>query len=115
MIRLRAWGLAAVAAVGTTMPVLAADPPPQPTTLYTKLFGPAKPKQPGPPTRSGPATSLRPPTTDMLPADILAAAVQAEQEAWSRRMDVCLRLRQVGIDTNNEQLIRQADELERQA
>lgn len=116
MMRFRAWGLSAFAAAGMAMPAVAADPPPQPTTLASKLFGPAKPKPVGPAERSGPGTSLRPPTvTAPLGADVLAAAVQAEQEAWSRRMDVCLKLRQVGIDTNNDSLVRQADDLERQA
>jgi hypothetical protein len=116
MSRFRAWGLAAVATVGAGVPAVAADPPPRQTTLYDKMFGPAKPKQPGPTARSGPVSGALPSAADgAMTPDVLAAAVQAEQEAWTRRMDVCLKIRQVGIETNDDALVRQADELERQA
>ena len=114
MHRLRAWGLSAVlAGVGT--PALAADPPP-PNTLANKLFGPKKPKPAGPTVGSAPVAAMKPPAASAtLAPDTLAAAVQAEQEAWSRRMDVILNLRKVAFDTNNDALGKQADDLERQA
>jgi hypothetical protein len=119
MIRFRAWGLSAAVAVGAGAPAIAADPPPgQPaptqTTLAAKLFGPSKPKPPGPTVRSGPVTPARPSAPPLGP-DVLADALRAEQDAYLRRLNVCSELRRVGAETNNDVLIRQADELERQA
>ena len=45
----------------------------------------------------------------------LAEALRAEQDAWQRRMDVCLKLRQIAADANDDKLLTQADDLERQA
>lgn len=115
MIRLRAWGLSAALAAGAGAPAVAADPPTQ-TTVFAKLFGPAKPKPAGPAVRSGPVTPMRPATvTAPLAPDVLADALRAEQDAYLRRLSVCSELRLVGAETNNDALIRQADELERQA
>ncbi|MDB5313559.1 MAG: hypothetical protein JWO38_7761 [Gemmataceae bacterium] len=122
MHRFRAWGLSAALAVGAGAPAAAADPPPAPprqpgaqTTLYNKLFGPSKPKD-GPVTRDGVTGPGRPPTvTAPLTADVVAAALQAEHDALNRRMTVCLKFRQVALDTNDEGLMRQVDDLERQA
>lgn len=116
MHRFRAWGLAAALTVGAGGPAAAADPPPRPsappTTLFAKLFGPSKPKN-GPVAR-GSSQSLRPPTVSApLPPEVVTAAFQAEQEALIRRMDVCVRLRQVAMEANDEGLMRQVDELER--
>jgi hypothetical protein len=46
---------------------------------------------------------------------VLSEAVRAEQEAWFRRVAVCAELRRVGEETQNDLLVRQADDLERQA
>lgn len=105
----RAWGLAATAALGAASPALA-DQPPRPTTLYAKLFGPAKPKV-GPAASS--SVSPRPPAAPS--ADAVATALRAEQDAWERRMSVCVKLRQVAMEANDEALLRQVDDLERQA
>ena len=115
MHRFRAWGLAAALAVGAGAPAAAADPSARPpTTLFAKLFGPSKPKN-GPVAR-GSSQSLRPPTvTAPLPPEVLTAAFQAEQEALIRRMDVCVKLRQAAMEANDEPLMRQVDDLERQA
>src|SRR5205807_1210666 len=48
-------------------------------------------------------------------SDVVISALRAEQEAWERRMSVCLKLRQVALDANDEPLMQQVDELERQA
>jgi hypothetical protein len=67
---------------------------------------------------TGPATAsaMRPATvTAPLPPEVVADALRAEQEAYLRRLGVCSELRRVGLDTNDDALIRQADELERQA
>jgi hypothetical protein len=119
MFRFRAWGLSAALAAGTGVPAVAADlpaaPPRQQTTLFNKLFGPSKPK-PGPVARGSAGAPTRPPTvTAPLPAEVVAGALRAEQDAWERRMSVCLKLRQVAVETNDEALQRQVDELERQA
>lgn len=115
MHRFRAWGLAAALAVGAGAPAAAADPSARPpTTLFAKLFGPSKPKN-GPVAR-GSSQGLRPPTvTAPLPPEVVTAAFQAEQEALIRRMDVCVKLRQAAMEANDEPLMRQVDDLERQA
>jgi hypothetical protein len=114
MIRFRAWGLSAALAAGAGAPAVAADPPVQ-TTVAAKLFGPPKPKPVGPAVRPGPAGTVpvAPPTP--LPPEVLADALRAEQDAYLRRLSVCSELRRVGAETNNDALIRQADDLERQA
>jgi hypothetical protein len=116
MNRFRAWGLTAALAVSAAVPAKAADDPPVParqpgeqTTLFDKLFGP-KPKKPAPATGAKASTITAP-----LPPEIVAGALRAEQDAWERRMSVCLKLRQVAADKNDEALSRQVDELERQA
>lgn len=111
MTRFRAWGLSAALTVGAGAPTVAAEPPTQ-TTLAAKLFGPSKPKPPGPSAR---ATSPVMPATAPLPPEVLAEALQAEQDAYLRRLTVCSELRRVAAETNNDSLARQADELERQA
>lgn len=109
MIRYRAWGLAAaLAAAGPA--AVAADPPPPPrqTTLFDKLFGESKPKP-------GPTARRLPTVTAPLPAEVVASALRAEQDAWDRRMAVCLRLREAALAANDDALMRQVDELEREA
>jgi hypothetical protein len=46
---------------------------------------------------------------------VIAAAFKAESDAYLRRLDVCLKLRQAALDRNDDALMRQVDELERQA
>lgn len=46
---------------------------------------------------------------------MVQSAVKAEADALMRRMDVCLKLRQAALDKNDDELMRQVDELERQA
>jgi len=114
------WGLAATAWLGATAPLVAADdslrparPSAPPTTVFAKVFGPSKPKL-GPIARgSSPVRS--PSVVAPLPSDVVFFALRAEQEAWERRMSVCLKLRQVAMEANDEPLMRQVDELERQA
>ncbi|HEY3789285.1 MAG TPA: hypothetical protein VGL71_10535 [Urbifossiella sp.] len=114
MPRFRAWGLAAAVAVGWgTSAVGADDPSRPPSTVFKKLFGPSKPKD-GPVARAStprsPATVVMP-----LPPEVVAAALDAEQKAWERRISVCDKLRQIAYETNDESLLRQVDDLERQA
>jgi hypothetical protein len=110
MIPIRAWGLAVTAVLGASSFVLAANPP---TTVYAKLFGPPKPK-PGPVARTSNAAPRVAAPVGPSP-ELMATSLRAEQDAWERRIAVCTKLRQVAIESNDEELIKQVDELERQA
>ncbi|HYH69314.1 MAG TPA: hypothetical protein VD866_31765 [Urbifossiella sp.] len=112
MHRFRAWGLAAVAAAGGTA-AAAADPPPRAarppqTTVVDKLFGKSRPK-------AEPAPAAKADVPTGLPPDVKAAALRDEQDAYERRMAVCLKLREVAQQREDENLHRQVDDLERQA
>jgi len=111
MSRFRAWGTAAALAVAPA--VAAADPPATTDSRpwYKKMFS-SSPKPAGPTVRSGPVT---PAPSAPLSQEIVAEAVKAEYLAWERRMSVCLKLREAAIARNDEALLRQVDELERQA
>src|SRR5436190_6912370 len=119
MNRFRAWGVAAALGVlaGATAPAVAADTPDDARPWYKKMFfsAPAGPKV-GPVARSGPVAAApnRAPTATLTP-DAVAAAVKAEYVAWERRMSVCLKLREAAVERNDNELMRQVDELERQA
>ena len=79
MKRIRVFGLTIALAAGWGGPALAAEPPPERTTLMAKLFGPSKLKQSGPTVRR----PQQPLTISMpLPPDQLAEALCAEQEAY---------------------------------
>jgi hypothetical protein len=121
MRRFRVWGVAAALAVGASAPpAFSADPPAATTDSrpwYKKMFTSA-PKPAGPTVRSGSVVAAppdRPPTSAALSGDAVAAALRAESDAYLRRMDVCLKLRQAALDRNDDSLMRQVDELERQA
>lgn len=112
---LRVWGVAAALAVGAGGSAAAADADARP--WYKKMFGGSpEPKPAGPTVRSGPVVAApdRAPTPAMSP-DTVATAFKAESDAYLRRMDVCLKLRQAALDRNDDALYRQVDELERQA
>ncbi|MFO0797553.1 MAG: hypothetical protein U0804_08740 [Gemmataceae bacterium] len=112
MYRYRAWGLVALAAAGATA-AAAADPPPRAarptqTTVVDKLFGKAKAKaEPAPAPKADAPPGLAP--------EVKAAALRDEQDAYERRMAVCLKLREVAEQRGDDNLHRQVDELERQA
>lgn len=118
MHRLRAWGLSALAAgIGGTAG-FAADPPsatpPAEKPWYSRLFGDDEPNPPK--SATSPATPARPPMpTAPLAPEAVADALRAEQDAYLRRLEVCTRLRQIGVETNDDSLLAQADTLERQA
>jgi hypothetical protein len=98
MLRYRAW--AAAVALGAGALAYAADPP-APRSGVRAAGGAPK------------TASVTPPSA--LPAETVQAALKAEYEAWERRVGVCLRLRQIALDKNDEALMRQADELEQRA
>jgi hypothetical protein len=100
----------AAAAVSTSQSV-AADPPPEKSTLVKKLFGP---RPAGPTVRGG--TPGKPITVSApLPADQLAEALRAEQDAYLRRSSVCTELRRIAVERGDDTMVRQIDEMERQA
>ena len=110
MNRFRAWGWAAALAVGTATPAFADELP-----WYKRPFVSA-PKPAGPVVRSGPVTGApRPVMSAPLPPEAVQEAVKAEADALLRRMNVCSELRQVAFDKNDDALMRQVDEIERQA
>src|SRR4051794_37503857 len=118
MPRFRAWWIAALA-VGASAPAAFSADPPATTTdsrpWYKRMFSSA-PKPAGPTVRSGPVTAAppdRPPASAPLTPDAVASAFKAESDAYLRRMDVCLKLRQAALDRNDDALMRQVDELER--
>ena len=47
-----------------------------------------------------------------LEPEVRAQALVAEQEAFQRRMDVCLKLRQIAVQENDDALYQQADDLQ---
>jgi hypothetical protein len=123
MNRFRAWGVGAALGVliaGTAAPVAAAEPPPATTSddrpWYKKLFF-SPPAQSGPVVRDSSSIVAVPGVMhagSALPPERVAELQQAERAAWMRRMDVCLRLRDVANEQNNKDLEHQVDELERQ-
>ena len=118
MIRFRAWGVAAALALGAAGTAVAADPPKvaaDKRPWYKRMF--SAPKPAGPVARSGPVAAVpgRPPVNVTLPPDVVYTALQAEQDAYLRRMLICTKLRETAYDSNDEALLRQVEELERQA
>jgi hypothetical protein len=104
-----------LAVVGLTAPLaVAADPPALPDkpaearSWATRLnpFGGDAPRDPGPRVRQpvGP-----------LAAETMVVVLQAEKDAYTRRLDVCHRLREIALETNDEQLEARANELEKLA
>lgn len=103
--------LASALTVSAENRILAANPPATKSTLFKKLFGPSDPKPNGP--------TVRPPGRPLavsvpLPADQLAEALRAEQDAYLRRVSVCTELRRIAVQQGDDMTVRQADELERQ-
>jgi hypothetical protein len=104
----------AVAAIGLAgSPSFAADPPPsvekpsvEPRSWYARLnpFG-EPPRQPGPRVRQAVAP---------LSEEALLSVLQAEKDAYTRRLDVCHRLREIAYETNDEKLEARVNELEKQ-
>jgi hypothetical protein len=115
MHRLAAWGLSALAAGALAPTVSAADPAqPEKPGLVGRWLGGSESKPTSEKTFAD--VPARPPVI-LGPLDpaVLAEALRAEQDAWQRRMDVCLKLRQIALTRGDEPLARQTDELERQA
>src|SRR5262245_44260269 len=115
MHRIAAWGLPALAAGALAPAALAADPAqPEKPGLVSRWLGGAESK-PNPEKTFADVPARPPVVLGPLDPAVLAAALRAEQDAWQRRMDVCLKLKQIALARGDEPLARQADELERQA
>jgi hypothetical protein len=86
--------------------------------LYKRMFFAPKPAPAaGPVARNG-AVAAPPgqqPLSQPLSPEAIAAALKAEQVAYLRRLEVCGKLQQIALDRNDEALLRQVEELERQA
>ena len=104
--------LAAGVAVGLMGAVTAADPAER--SWREKLTG-AKPAKPPEPDGTFGTAPPKPTAYAPLEPAVQADAVRAEQDAWQRRMDVCLKLQQVAAGRNDDTLRATADELEKQA
>jgi hypothetical protein len=123
MIRFRAWGVAAALSLCAAGHVAAADPPKagvdgrgQDTRpWYKRMF--FAPKPAGPAARGGAAVAVpgQPPVSATLSPELVHAALQAEQDAYLRRMLICTKLREAGYERNDDALLKQVEELERQA
>ncbi|MCZ2344413.1 MAG: hypothetical protein LC104_21850 [Bacteroidales bacterium] len=118
MRRLGAWGLAAALATGAGVSASWAADSPSPSSSsakpwYHRLLGA---DEPSPPQAPAAATPARPPIpTAPLAPEAVAEALQAEQEAYLRRLEVCTKLRQLALESHDDALMQQADTLERQA
>jgi hypothetical protein len=116
MRRFTARGLAVAALTAAALGAAAAADKPADSPWYSRVLGKSEPKPADPPTfGSAPAPARPPAVVGPLDPVAQADALRAEQDAWQRRMDVCLKLRQVAAARNDEALATRADELERQA
>lgn len=115
MRRLRAWGAALALLAAADAPPASADEPmakeavvrsdgASSTSWYRRLFGgPDKPRQ-------LPKDSARP-----QPKEAASKTLQEERAICLQRLAVCTRLREIAVETSNDALLKQADELEKQA
>ena len=106
--RLRGWAAVGVAfaAAGVAVADPPASNPPTDRGLFARMNPFAAP-DPGPrvkPTAAGP-----------LSEETLLTVLQAEKDAYARRMDVCLRLKEIALQSNDDKLEAKANELEKQA
>jgi len=103
---IKAWGLSIAVLAGTGVPAWSASAEaPESRSWFSRVWGRGEAKP----------AAAKPTETQPLSADALAEAVENEQRAWQRRMDVCTELRRVAIDKNDDNLLRQVEELETQA
>ena len=105
-----------LAVVGLTGPLAVAADPPAPadkpaesrswTSRLNPFGGGDAPREPGP--------RVRPPVGP-LSSETMVSVLQAEKDAYTRRLDVCHRLREIAVEKNDEALEARANELEKLA
>lgn len=115
MNRFRVWGLCAALVVGLGGLAIASDPNMQPGQItlvqsVQNLFAPHPAKSSAASAQPTPATINAP-----LSPDVVTKCLQAELDAYIRRVSVCDELRRVADIKGDPSLTRQADELQRQA
>ncbi|OWK35062.1 hypothetical protein [Fimbriiglobus ruber] len=133
MNRYAAWGLSAALVIGATArtaraadsdvgpgPRTATSDPPDTRPWYARLTGDgtsgsSTPKKPNGPKTFGDVPARPPVIVGRLDPVTLAEALKAEQDALQRRMEVCLKLREVAVKANDDKLLEQADALEKRA
>ena len=101
-----AWGGPSAIAADPSAP---ATPPAESRSFFDRLnpFSSAEsPAAPGP--------RLRKPVGP-LSSETMVSVLQAEKDAYTRRLDVCHRLREIAINTSDETLEAKVNELEKQA
>jgi len=119
MQRFRAWGLSAAltanlglcGAVAAEPGAAAAGAATQP--WYSRLFRSDSRRE----TDTAATPPPRRPSLPMAPLspEQIAEALRAEQDAYLRRLEICTKLRQVALHQDDESLLKQADDIERQA
>jgi len=91
-------------------PVWADDPPPADGTAtapwYKRIFGASSPP---------PTPPAAPPAPKPITQKDVARSLDQEQKLYIERMQFCTRLRQIAVETNDNGLMRKADDLEQQA
>ena len=118
MNRIGAWGLAVAVGIAGAGALPAAEPTSGPKVAdakpwYQRLTGggaDAKKDEPAGKVAARPSIIIAP-----LTPEVISEAVKAEETACTRRLDACTKLRQFAIDKNDEKLLSQIDDLERQA
>ncbi len=99
----------------TAQAAQSADPPASKPTESRSLASRLNPFG-GPDTgKPAPAPGRPAPSVGPLAPDVMIGALQAEQDAYARRLDVCTELRRVAVTTKDDKLGMKADELERLA
>lgn len=126
--------VAAILLLGAILGTAAAQPmtrggrpvgAPHPSELYDQLFGGgktktakqkgSKAKAPAAAPAKSQAAADKPAAEEKPVVEKAADRFEREQRAFLRRLAVCDRLRQIAIQTNDEGLFRQADQLQEQA
>lgn len=117
MNRIGAWGLAVAVGIAGAGALAAAEPTTGPKVAdakpwYQRLTGGADAKKEE---LTGKAAARPSIIIAPLTPEVISEAVKAEETACTRRLDACTKLRQFAIDKNDDKLLAQIDEIERQA
>ncbi len=118
MLRLHAWAMG-VALVWTVLaPALSAQEPSGDLRWYHRMLGHGHRTMPTPSKSSKAATksSSRPPRTPRIsPREQAAQTLTVQQQSFLKRLNVLNRFKLIALRTGDEDLMEQAEKLERQA